>query len=139
MRQRLAALDETALSAILDERELEALRMGARQRVTDVDDPQIARLPAQLPPLFAAAARNAGRDLNRRSFVTALSRIKDFPGTNTPTLSYGPDKRYGPVEYQVVRLHVNAPVSSLCKLPKNKIPQLTCWVTVQPFEPLPPG
>ena len=48
-------------------------------------------------------------------------------------------KRYGPVEYQVVRLHVNAPVSSLCKLPKNKIPQLTCWVTVQPFEPLPPG
>ena len=93
----------------------------------------------QVIHLFAAAARNAGRDLNRRSFVTALSRIKDFPGTNTPTLSYGPDKRYGPVEYQVVRLHVNAPVSSLCKLPKNKIPQLTCWVTVQPFEPLPPG
>jgi hypothetical protein len=93
----------------------------------------------QVIHLFAEAAKNAGRDLDRRSFVTALSKITDFPGTNTPVLSYGPDKRYGPTEYQVVRLHVNSPLSTQCKLPKNKIPQLTCWVTVQPFEPLPPG
>jgi hypothetical protein len=89
--------------------------------------------------LFATAARKAGGDLNRRTFVTALSTISDFPGTYTPILSYGPHKRYGPVEYQVVQLHINSPVSSQCKLPKNKVPQFTCWVTVQPFAPLPSG
>jgi ABC-type branched-subunit amino acid transport system substrate-binding protein len=89
--------------------------------------------------LFAAAARSAGPDLNRRTFVTAMSKIKFFLGTNTPVLSYGPDKHYGPTEYQVVRLHVNNPVSTQCKLPKNGIPQFTCWVNVQPFAPLPTG
>jgi hypothetical protein len=94
----------------------------------------------QVINLFAAAAKAAGPDLNRRTFVTAMSKITNFPGTNTPVLSYGPDKRYGPTEYQVVRLHINSPPSSQCKLPKNKVPQFTCWVTVQPFSPLPtPG
>jgi hypothetical protein len=94
----------------------------------------------QVIRLFAAAAKSAGADLNRRTFVTAMSKITDFPGTNTPVLSYGPDKRYGPTEYQVVRLHINSPPSSQCKLPKNHVPQFTCWVTVQPFSPLPtPG
>jgi hypothetical protein len=93
----------------------------------------------QVIHLFATAAADAGHDLNRRTFVTAMSKIKNFPGTNTPVLSYGPDKRYGPTEYQVVRLHINSPVSTQCKLPQNKIPQFTCWVSVQPFVPLPPG
>jgi branched-chain amino acid transport system substrate-binding protein len=87
--------------------------------------------------LFATAARAAGRDLNRRTFVTAMSKVTDFPGTVTPILSYGPNKRYGPTEYQVVRLHINSPPSTLCKLPLNRIPQGTCWITVQPFRPLP--
>jgi len=87
--------------------------------------------------LFAEAAEGAGRDLNRRTFVTALSKITDFPGTVTPVLSYGPDKRYGPTQYQVVRLHINTPPSSQCKMPLDKIPQGTCWVTVRPFAPLP--
>jgi hypothetical protein len=87
--------------------------------------------------LFAAAATAAGPDLDRRTFVTALSRITDFPGTVTPILSYGPDKRYGPTEYQVVRLHINSPPSAQCKMPLDKIPQGTCWVTVRPFAPLP--
>jgi hypothetical protein len=94
----------------------------------------------QVIRLFAAAAKAAGPDLNRRTFVTAMSKITDFPGANTPVLSYGPDKRYGPTEYQVVQLHINSPPSSQCKLPKNHVPQFTCWVTVQPFSPLPtPG
>ena len=58
---------------------------------------------------------DAGPDLNRRTFVTAMSKIKNFPGTWSPVLSYGPDKRYGPTEYQVVKLHINSPPSSLCK------------------------
>ena len=93
----------------------------------------------QVISLFATAAKNAGPDLNRRTFVTAMSKITNFPGTNTPVLSYGPDKRYGPVKYQVVRLHINSPVSTQCKLPQNKVPQFTCWVGVQPWLPLPTG
>ena len=87
--------------------------------------------------LFADAARGAGRDLNRRTFVTAMSRISHYPGTYSPVLSYGPDKRYGPTEYQVVRLHINQPPTSDCKLPQNHVPQVVCWVSVQPFAPLP--
>ena len=87
----------------------------------------------QVINLFAAAAKKAGPDLNRRSFVTAMSKIKNFPGTNTPVLTYGPNKHYGPTKYQIVRLHVNQPVSSQCKLPMNKVPQFTCWVNVQPL------
>ena len=72
--------------------------------------------------------------------VGAIREALDEAGfENTPILSYGPDKRYGPTEYQVVRLHINAPVSSQCKMPKNNIPQFTCWVNVQPFAPLPIG
>jgi hypothetical protein len=93
----------------------------------------------QVIHLFEAAAKAAGPDLNRRTFVTAMSQIKNFPGTDTPVLTYGPNKHYGPTDYQIVRLHINQPVSSQCKLPMNKIPQFTCWVTVQPFAPLPTG
>ncbi len=93
----------------------------------------------QVIDLFTAAAKDAGPDLNRRTFVTALSKITDFPGTYTPVLSYGPNKRYGPTQFQVVRLHINSPVSTQCKMPKDNIPQFTCWVGVQSWEPLPPG
>jgi hypothetical protein len=94
----------------------------------------------QVINLFATAARNAGPDLNRRSFVTAMSKITNFPGTNSPILSYGPDKRYGPIKYQVVRLHVNLPPTAECRLPKGKLPpELTCWHSVLPWQPLPPG
>jgi len=93
----------------------------------------------QVIKLFAAAANSAGSGLNRRSFVTAMSKIRNFPGTNTPILSYGPNKRYGPTEFQIVKLHINTPPSTQCKMPKNNVPQGTCWVNVQPFEPLPLG
>jgi Periplasmic binding protein len=89
--------------------------------------------------LFATAARTAGRDLDRRTFVTAMSQITGYPGAWAPVLSFGPDKRYGPTEYQVVRLHVNSPPSAQCKLPKNGVPQGTCWVSVRPFVALPSG
>jgi hypothetical protein len=89
--------------------------------------------------LFVTAAKNAGPDLNRRTFVTAMSKITDFPGTWSTILSYGPNKRYGPTEYQVVKLRVNSPASSLCKTTAGKPPPGTCWVSVQPFVPLPTG
>ena len=79
----------------------------------------------QVIRLFATAAKAAGPDLNRRTFVTAMSKITDFPGTCTPVLSYGPDKRYGPTEYQVVRLHVNSP-------PEQPVPQSTSGSLLRP-------
>jgi hypothetical protein len=87
--------------------------------------------------LFATAARNAGTILNRRTFVQAMSKITDFPGGYTPTLSYGPNKYYGPTQYQVVELHNNVPPTSACKLKTNQQPQGTCWVVIHPFQPLP--
>ena len=44
---------------VLDERELESLRFGYRERVTDTDLPHVRNLPEVLPRLFADAARRA--------------------------------------------------------------------------------
>ena len=87
--------------------------------------------------LFAAAANAAGPHLDRRTFVEAMSKVTNFPGGFSPVLSYGPDKSYGPTQYQVVRLHINNPPSSQCKFPKDGIPQGVCWVQVENWQPLP--
>ena len=54
-------------------------------------------------------------------------------------LSFGPDKRYGPTEYKIVKLRNNVPPSSQCQLTSQGKAQGTCWVTVTPFTPLPTG
>ncbi len=89
--------------------------------------------------LFAQAAKAAGKDLTRRTFVTAMSQIKDFPGGYSPVLSYGPDKFYGPTQYRVVRLRVNSPPSdTLCRPPPpHQPPEMTCWTPLQSWKPLP--
>jgi hypothetical protein len=91
--------------------------------------------------LFAQAAKAAGRNLNRRTFVTAMSQIKDFPGGYSPVLTYGPHKYSGPNQYQVVRLHVNSPPSTTqCRPPQpHQPPEGTCWTPVQAWKPLPVG
>jgi hypothetical protein len=91
----------------------------------------------QVIHLFATAAEAAGPHLDRRSFVTAMSTIKDFPGTWSPVLSYGPDKRYGPTQFQVVQLHINTPTGRQCHRGKGKPVEPTCWLSVQPWESLP--
>ncbi len=93
----------------------------------------------QVISLFATAARAAGPHLNRRTFVTALSKIKNFPGTTTPVLSYSATKHYGPTQYKIVRLRNNVPPSADCQLTSQGKAQGTCWVTVQPFTHLPTG
>jgi Periplasmic binding protein len=87
--------------------------------------------------LFAQAATAAGPQLNRRTFVTALSNIKSFPGGLSPLWSFGPHKMYGPNTYTVVKVHNNVPPSSQCDLKTNHKPQGTCWVVVQKAKPLP--
>ncbi|HXW32016.1 MAG TPA: ABC transporter substrate-binding protein [Acidimicrobiales bacterium] len=90
----------------------------------------------QAVELFATAARMAGPDLNRRTFVEAMSRIQNFPGTWSPLLDYGPDRYAGPSQYQVVELHNNQPPSSLCDLTWQHLVQGTCWVVEQSWKPL---
>jgi len=89
--------------------------------------------------LFATAAKKAGRDLTRRSFVEAMANIKNYQGTYSPTLSYGPDKFAGPDQYQVVEIHNNVPPSSACALTYQKITQGTCWKVIQSWKPLGTG
>jgi len=59
VRRHLAQLPEEELARVLETRELEALRYGYRERVTDVDLPHIRDLPHVLPELFAQAGRRA--------------------------------------------------------------------------------
>ncbi len=87
--------------------------------------------------LFATAARDAGPDLNRRSFVEAMAKIKNFPGGASPVLSYGPDRFSGPTKYRIVELHNNTPTSSACDLLHTGNPQGTCWVVKSTWKPLP--
>ncbi len=89
--------------------------------------------------LFVTAAKKAGHNLTRRSFVNAMASIKNFQGTYSPTLSYGPGKYAGPDDYQVVQLHNNVPPSSACVLTYQKKTQGTCWHVIQSWRPLVTG
>jgi 2,4-dienoyl-CoA reductase-like NADH-dependent reductase (Old Yellow Enzyme family) len=59
VRARLRTATDEELDRALTARELEALRVGFRQKVTDTDEAQIRDLPATLPGIFAAAAHRA--------------------------------------------------------------------------------
>src|SRR5687767_12574205 len=59
VRAALAAASEDEIDRILDAREIEALRLGYRERVTDLQLPHIRELPRVLPGLFADAAERA--------------------------------------------------------------------------------
>ncbi len=59
VRTVLAGLPEDELARVLETRELEALRFGYRERVTDTDLAHVRELPRVLPDLFAQAARRA--------------------------------------------------------------------------------
>ena len=61
VRRALAACDDAELAEVLDARERHALDHGARELVTDLHRPHIARLPQTLPALFADAAERARR------------------------------------------------------------------------------
>ncbi|NKB35724.1 MAG: NADH:flavin oxidoreductase [Gammaproteobacteria bacterium] len=59
IREHLSNIADDDLDDILSERELESLRMGARERVTDMQFEHIQKLPEVLPDLFADAALRA--------------------------------------------------------------------------------
>ena len=99
VRSALAALDDAALEETLTPRELEALRFGLRERVTDTDVPAIAELPATLPSLFANAAsraQQAGFDGVELHYAHAYTMSSFLSATNTRTDGYG-----GPREQRI--------------------------------------
>jgi 2,4-dienoyl-CoA reductase-like NADH-dependent reductase (Old Yellow Enzyme family) len=65
VREFLQTAEDEVLEHVLNERELESLRFGYRERVTDTHLPHIKELPQVLPAIFAdaaARARTAGFD-----------------------------------------------------------------------------
>jgi len=92
VRAHLAGLPDAALEGVLSPRELEALRWGYRERVTDTDLPQIAELPSVLPELFASAARRAaqaGFDGVELHYAHAYTMASFLSATNTRADGYG--------------------------------------------------
>jgi len=59
VRAFLKAAPEEIIERVLDRRELEALRFGYRERVTDIHLDHVRELPQVLPGIFAEAARRA--------------------------------------------------------------------------------
>ncbi len=59
VREFLKAMHDEVIEGVLNEREIESLRFGYRERVTDTHLPHIRELPRVLPLIFADAARRA--------------------------------------------------------------------------------
>lgn len=92
VREALLALPAERLAEVLDARELEALQRGARERVTDVEQPHIRALPEVLPKLFADAARRAreaGFDGVELHYAHAYTMASFLSALNTRTDGYG--------------------------------------------------
>jgi len=92
VREALVARSDTELEELLSPRELEALRLGYRERVTDTHLPHIAELPRVLPGLFASAAARAeaaGFDGVELHYAHAYTMASFLSARNTRTDDYG--------------------------------------------------
>ena len=123
VRRALAQLDEQRLEHVLSAAELEALRFGARERVTDMEVAAIRQLPEQLPDLFAAAARRAreaGFDGVELHYAHAYTMASFLSGLNTRDDGYGGSAAARvrlPIEvFQRVRAEVGADYAVGCRM-----------------------
>lgn len=92
VRTHLAGMSDDELDAVLTQRELESLRRGYRERVTDTDLPYIKDLPQVLPGLFADAARrarDAGFDGVELHYAHAYTMASFLSRLNTRDDGYG--------------------------------------------------
>jgi 2,4-dienoyl-CoA reductase-like NADH-dependent reductase (Old Yellow Enzyme family) len=92
VREALLGMDDARLDAVLTSRELESLRMGMRERVTDLEAEHISALPEVLPSLFAEAAaraREAGFDGVELHYAHAYTMASFLSQRNDRTDGYG--------------------------------------------------
>jgi 2,4-dienoyl-CoA reductase-like NADH-dependent reductase (Old Yellow Enzyme family) len=92
LRLFLKDAPEEILERVLDERELESLRFGYRERVTDMDLEHIRELPEVLPDIFAAAAvraRSAGFDGVELHYAHAYTMASFLSARNNRADGYG--------------------------------------------------
>jgi 2,4-dienoyl-CoA reductase-like NADH-dependent reductase (Old Yellow Enzyme family) len=92
VRAFLAEAGDEVLDNVLDERELESLRYGYRERVTDLDLPHIRELPEVLPEIFAQAAaraREAGFDGVELHYAHAYTMASFLSAKNNRADGYG--------------------------------------------------
>jgi dimethylglycine catabolism A len=99
IREALAGLPEEEWPGFLTERELESVRFGERERVSDTELPHIRDLPEVLPDLFARAAaraEQAGFDGVELHYAHAYTMASFLSALNTRADGYG-----GPREQRV--------------------------------------
>ena len=90
---------DAIIDRVLNERELESLRFGYRERVTDLHLPHVRELPRVLPGIFADAARRgreAGFDGVELHYAHAYTMAGFLSALNTRDDGYG-----GPRENRV--------------------------------------
>ena len=112
-RQFLRQASDDVLDNVLDERELESLRFGYRERVTDTHLPHIEQLPQVLPEIFADAAqraRQAGFDGVELHYAHAYTMAGFLSALNDRADGYGGPREHRarlPLEvYRAVRERV---------------------------------
>jgi 2,4-dienoyl-CoA reductase-like NADH-dependent reductase (Old Yellow Enzyme family) len=115
VRAFLRDAPDELVERVLDERELESLRFGYRERVTDTDLPHIRELPEVLPGIFAdaaARAREAGFDGVELHYAHAYTMASFLSRRNTRADGYGgslENRARLPLEvYAAVRRRVGA-------------------------------
>jgi len=113
VREFLRSAPETVVEEVLDKRELEALRFGYRESVTDLHLPHVQELPRVLPAIFADAAgraREAGFDGVELHYAHAYTMAGFLSALNNRKDGYGGVREHRvrlPLEvYQAVREHV---------------------------------
>ena len=128
VRQRLLALTDHELEEVLSTRELESLRAGYRERVTDVHLPAIAALPENLPLLFSQAATRAqaaGFDGVELHYAHAYTMASFLSATNSRTDGYGGSREHRvrlPLEvYRAVRAAVGGDYAVGCRFLSDEI------------------
>jgi len=122
VREALHQLSDEELEQVLTPAELEALRYGARERVTDLDNPRIRELPQVLPDLFADAAVRAGEagfDGVELHYAHAYTMASFLSALNDRTDGYGGSREARirlPLEiYDRVRSRVDEGIAIGCR------------------------
>src|SRR5215831_15307332 len=113
-REFLKSAPGEVLEHVLDARELESLRFGYRERVTDTHLPHIKELPQVLPQIFADAARrsrDAGFDGVELHYAHAYTMAGFLSALNDRSDGYGGPREHRarlPLEvYRAVRERVS--------------------------------